>query len=126
MHYDGDDDVDAMFISTTSSVRGDGCLCRLENAVVQWTHLQLISFAIAPVVLLIVHLTKRRSGGAIANESTVQYALPKFPNTTLRYDGDDDVEAMFISTTSSADNDVTSTLSTSSSRSVLDDSWMQC
>jgi hypothetical protein len=31
----------------------------------------LISFAIAPVVLLIVHLLKRRSGGAIANESTV-------------------------------------------------------
>ncbi len=32
----------------------------------------MISFAIAPVVLLIVHLLKRRSGGAIANESTVQ------------------------------------------------------
>ncbi len=37
------------------------------------THLQLISFATAPVVLLIVHLLKRRSGGAIANEPTVPY-----------------------------------------------------
>ena len=33
---------------------------------VQCTHLQLISFAIAAVVLLNVHLLKRRSGGAIA------------------------------------------------------------
>ncbi len=43
----------------------------ISLCVVQWTHLQLISFAIAPVVLLIVHLLKRPSGGAIANESTV-------------------------------------------------------
>ena len=37
----------------------------------QWTHLQLISFAIAPVVRLLVVLLKSDVGGAIANESTV-------------------------------------------------------
>ncbi len=42
-----------------------------NNKVIQWTHLQFVSFAIAPVVLLIV-LLKRRSGGGIANESTVR------------------------------------------------------
>ncbi len=50
-------------------------LSPLNVVVIQWTHLQLISFAIAPVVLLIVHLLKRRSGGAIANESTVNRIL---------------------------------------------------
>jgi hypothetical protein len=40
---------------------------RGEREQVQWTHLQLISFAIAPLVLRIVHLLKRRSGGAIAS-----------------------------------------------------------
>ncbi len=39
----------------------------------------MISFAIAPVVLLIVHLLKRRSGGAIANESTVSVRPVKSP-----------------------------------------------
>ncbi len=48
------------------------CFGTVHIEIVQWTHLQLISFAIAPVVLLIVHLLKRRSGGAIANESTVR------------------------------------------------------
>ncbi len=38
----------------------------------QWTHLQLISFAIAPVVLLLVLLLKNDDWGAIANESTVR------------------------------------------------------
>jgi hypothetical protein len=37
----------------------------------QWTHLQLISFAIALDVVLIVVLLKRCFGGAIASESTV-------------------------------------------------------
>ncbi len=37
----------------------------------QWTHLQLISFAIAPVVLLLVVPSNTTLGGAIANESTV-------------------------------------------------------
>ena len=49
----------------------------MEGEEVQWTHLQFISFAIAHVVLLIVHLLKRRSGGAIANESTVRLSIQK-------------------------------------------------
>ncbi len=36
-------------------------------------HLQLISFAIAPFVLLVVLLIKNDVGGAIANESTVEF-----------------------------------------------------
>ncbi len=48
-----------------------------DDVPLQWTHLQFISFAIAHVVLLVVHLLKRRSGGAIANESTVKYTVTK-------------------------------------------------
>ncbi len=53
------------------------CTANLRRRVniLQWTHLQLVSFAIAPVVLLIVHLLKIRSGGAIANESTVMQSV---------------------------------------------------
>ncbi len=39
----------------------------------------------------------------------VESGFSKFPKITLQYEGDDDVDAMFISTTSSADNDMTST-----------------
>ena len=46
--------------------------------------MQLISFAIAPVVLLIVHLLKRRSGGAIAKESTVHNKQTSAPNVLSR------------------------------------------
>ncbi len=55
--------------------------------VLQWTNLQLLSFAIAPVFLLIVLLLKNDDWGAIANESTVDdflfrlslsAALPRF------------------------------------------------
>ncbi len=42
-----------------------------SQEIVQWTHLQFISFAIAPVVLLVVLLLKNDIGGAIANEPTV-------------------------------------------------------
>ncbi len=38
---------------------------------VQWTHLHLISFAIALVILLVRLFLKSDVGGAIANESTV-------------------------------------------------------
>ncbi len=61
---------------------------------VQLTHLQLISFAIAHVVLLIVSPLKKHVGGAIANESTVRLAPTTMTTTNL-----------FISTRSSADID---------------------
>ncbi len=47
------------------------------SEVLQWTHLQFISFAIAPDVLLIVVLLKNGVGGAIANESTVNLLMSK-------------------------------------------------
>ncbi len=37
---------------------------------IQWTHLQVISFAIAPVRLLTVVLLEKPFGGAVANEPT--------------------------------------------------------
>ncbi len=67
-------DAPAILVTTLSPVQ-DRIALALDlapNKEIQWTHLQLISFAIAPVVLLIVHLLKRRSEGAIANKSTVQ------------------------------------------------------
>ncbi len=57
--------------------------CNILKKSLQWTHLQLISFAIAHVVLLIVHLLKRRSGGAIANESTVQQNMRGYDNERM-------------------------------------------
>ncbi len=64
----------ALFVNVCFSSRSVPLVRRsyMCGSPIQWTHLQLISFAIAPVVLLIVHLLKRRSGGAIANESTVR------------------------------------------------------
>ncbi len=41
------------------------------QVLLQWTHLQWISFAIAPVVLLIVLPLKKHVGEAITHESTV-------------------------------------------------------
>ena len=66
-----------------------GCLSTHWPRGLQWTHLQLISFAIAPVVLIIVHLLKRLSGGAIANESPVLVVVQNAVMKTLylfRYD----------------------------------------
>ncbi len=51
--------------------------------------------------------------------SSEAQGCPNFQKTTLQQEGDDDVDAMFISTTSSVENDVTST--TLSLISVLDD-----
>ncbi len=63
----GDDDP---VTSTSIATAVEGTLMQKQH--LQWTHLQLISFAIAPVVLLIVLLLKNDDWGAIANESTVR------------------------------------------------------